>query len=465
MRINNNMSSHNALYSISPIDGRYQKKAAELSAYFSEAALIKYRLIIEGEYLIKLSEVKRVGMRSLKPKEVKLIRSMYICSPEASEQAAARIKNIESTTNHDVKSVEYYMKETLKETSLSDVLEWIHFSLTSEDTNNLAYALMLSESVKNVMVPSLDTVLKELNALAIKYRNLPMLARTHGQPASPTTFGKECKVFAARLSRQIIELKNYRMLAKLNGATGNYNAHAVVYPNVDWKKFTKQFIDYLSTSRKIKLEPNLTTTQIESHDTYAELFDIMSRINTILISFDQDMWRYISDEWIVSKPKDGEVGSSTMPHKVNPIDFEQSEGNLGIANALFGFFSSKLPIARLQRDLTDSTVERNFGVALAHSLVGYMGTLKGLSRIAVNEKKMKEVLNDHPEVVTEAIQTVLRTQGVAVPYEQLKEMSRGKKVTIEALHAFINSLDIKPDLKKRLKKIKPENYIGLAAAL
>ncbi len=281
------MSSHDALNAISPLDGRYRKKAAALSAYFSEGALYKYRIIVEGEYLIKLSETRGVGLRALKPKEVKMVRALYACPPEA----LMRLKEIDGITNHDVKAVEYYMKESFKGTSLEDVSEWIHFCLTSEDTNNLAYALMLAESIKTVIVPTIESVIKEINALATRHRKLPMLARTHGQPASPTTFGKECKVFVTRLDRQLTQIKNYKILAKLNGATGNYNAHLAAYPKVDWKKFTRSYIEYLSKLRKVQLEPNLMTTQIESHDTYAELFDMFRRLNTILMSFDQDMWR------------------------------------------------------------------------------------------------------------------------------------------------------------------------------
>ncbi len=454
------MTNH-SLFAISPLDGRYAKKSDPLGSYFSEGALYKYRIIVEGEYLIKLSETRGVGMRALRPKEIKMIRALYACPPEMVE----RLREIDGITNHDVKAVEYFMKESFKGTSLEDVSEWLHFCLTSEDTNNLAYALMLAEATKLVMVPKIEMVMKEIQTMAVRHKKTPMLARTHGQPASPTTFGKECKVFIARLTRQVAQLKSYKVMAKLNGATGNYNAHLIAYPKVDWKKFTRNFIEHLGKMRRVQLEPNLMTTQIESHDTYAELFDSYRRVNTILIGFAQDVWRYISDEWIVQKPKEKEVGSSTMPHKVNPIAFENTEGNLGLANAVLGFLSTKLPISRLQRDLTDSTVERNFGVALGYCLVGYVSALDGLSRIAVNETKMKEVLNANPQVITEAIQIVMRTQGIPVPYEQLKELSRGKKITIEILHKFINGLDIKSDLKKRLKKIRPENYIGLAAEI
>ncbi len=449
------------LNSISPIDGRYAKATTELAAYFSEEALIRYRIIVEGEYLIALSEEKGIGLRKITSAEKMLVRNLYTIETKDAEE----VKKIEATTNHDVKAVEYFIKERLQHTSLKDAIEWTHFATTSEDTNNLAYALMLSEALKNVIIPHLKKVLAAIDALALSYQKVPMLARTHGQSASPTTLGKEFKVFASRLERQVQQLATYKVLAKLNGATGNYNAHVVAYPNIQWPAFTKNFIEHLSSFRKVKLEANLVTTQIESHDTYAELFDMMRRINTILIDFDQDIWRYVSDHWMIQKPKDGEVGSSTMPHKVNPIDFENSEGNLGLANALFTYFSTKLPISRLQRDLTDSTIERNFGSAFAYSLIAYKSTLKGLGKMSANEPGITEELENHQEVVAEGIQTILRREGVELPYEKLKAPTRGKKVTRKDLDAFIAKLPVTEKIKKELRKITPQNYIGIADRL
>ncbi|MBL7100452.1 MAG: adenylosuccinate lyase [Nanoarchaeota archaeon] len=462
----------NKLEAISPIDGRYSKATKPLAKYFSEKALMKYRLNVEGEYLISLSEHPLIKTRDFSKQEKKLIRKLH----KISNKDAELIKTIETEnhgikeinkgykTNHDVKAIEYYMKHKLKETSLKDSLEWIHFALTSEDINNLAYGLMLSDGIENVIFPEAVEVYGRLEELARQYRIVPMLARSHGQPASPTTTGKEFKVFASRLERQFDQLASYEILAKLNGATGNYNAHHIAYPDVNWPDFTKSFIEKLSQKRMIKLKPNLITTQTEPHDTYAELFDNLKRLNNIIIDFNQDIWRYISDDWI--KQKSGEeVGSSTMPHKVNPIDFENSEGNLGIANALLKYFSSKLPISRLQRDLSDSTVERNFGVALGHSLIGYKSTLRGLNKIMVDGEKVIKEIKKHPEIISEAIQTILRREGIQTPYEQLKELTRGKKITMKEMETFIEKLQISDKLKTELKQIKPENYTGIAGIL
>jgi len=461
------------LNAISSIDGRYRGYVRDLSSYFSEKALIKYRINVEAEYLIYLSEHPEIGLRKFSEEEKKKVRNLYWVS----QPDSILVKMIESTnhgikeindgkkTNHDVKAVEYYMKYRLKGTSLEDSLEWIHFGLTSEDVNNMAYGLMLSDGLESVILPKLEKLGWDLDMLARKYRSVPMLARTHGQPASPTTVGKEFKVFSYRLERQIDQIKDYRIMVKLNGATGNYNAHNIAYPKIDWPTFTGEFIWRFNKKRKIKLKPNLITTQIEPHDTYAELFDNLKRLNTILIDFNQDMWRYISDEWFTQKTAKGEVGSSTMPHKVNPIDFENSEGNLGIANALFEHFSRKLPISRLQRDLSDSTVERNFGTALAHSLIGYKSIFNGLKKIDVNEAKVIAELENHPEIITEAIQTVLRKEGEEMPYEQLKELTRGKETTMKDINKFIDNLEVPDKLKRRLKKIKPTNYKGIAELL
>lgn len=417
---------------------------------------MKYRVVVEGEYFIALSELG-LALRKFTEAEKRRIRDLY----ELSDADAQSIKDIELTTDHDVKAVEYFLKNKLASTSLKDSLEWIHFALTSEDTNNLAYALLLSDAFKNVLRPVMENVVAVIDGLAKEHAEVPMLSRTHGQPASPTTFGKEFKVFSHRLARQLEQVKSHKLLVKLNGATGNYNAHMAAYPDVDWMKFTKDFVAQLSPS----LEANLVTTQIESHDSLAELFDAFRRFNTILLGFDQDMWRYISDGWLGQKAKEGEVGSSTMPHKINPIKFENSEGNLGIANALFTHFSQKLPISRLQRDLSDSTVERSIGSAFAYSLIAYQYTLNGLGRVAVNSEKITEALLAHPEVLAEAIQTILRREGVAMPYEQLKTLTRGKEITMADLTKFINELDISPSIKTELKKLTPQNYIGLAKKL
>jgi len=451
-----------ALSAISPIDGRYAGQTLELIPYFSEFALIRYRTLMECEYLIALVENKKLNIKPLSQKEKKIIRGFY---ENMTLEEAMLVKGYEATTNHDVKSVEYYLKEKLKDAKLVSYIEWVHFALTSEDTNNLSYALLMQESIRDVIVPFMTKVEREFEMLAKQHKDLPMLSRTHGQSASPTTLGKEFKVFSWRLSRQIEILRKHVMLTKVSGATGNYHAHIAAFPKVDWATFSSKFIKSLGSLRNVKLEQNPLTTQIESHDTVAEVCDALRRANTVLLSTDQDLWRYISDAWIVQKPKAGEVGSSTMPHKVNPIDFENSEGNFGIANALLTHFSSKLPVSRLQRDLTDSTVFRNIGVAFAHSLLGYKSLLKGLSKIGVSEVKILEDLNSHPEIVSEGIQTILRAEGVAMPYEKLKELTRGKKVTMGDIAVFIDSLEVSLELKKRLKKITPENYIGLAAKL
>lgn len=449
---------------INPLDGRYFEKTRSLAQYFSEEGLMKYRVLVEGKYFIALSLSQKTALRKFSPREIKIITNLY---EKFSKTSYEEIKKTEATTNHDVKAVEYFIKGKLSKTSLKDCVEWVHFALTSEDTNNIAYALILSDSLENVLAPSISKIISELNVLSNKYKNLPMLARTHGQSASPTTFGKEMSVFSSRLGKQLKNLQNIKIETKLNGATGNYNAHSTAYPKIDWVKFTKDFIVQLNKlkTRTFKLEPNLITTQIECHDSYVEIFDSLRRINSILLDFNQDMWRYISDNWIVQKPKAGEVGSSTMPHKINPIDFENSEGNLGLANALFEFFARKLPVSRLQRDLSDSTVERSFGAAFGYSYLACLSLLRGLSKIKVNENKMREDLNAHPEVVTEAIQTILRREGVIMPYEKLKDLTRGKQITLADIRAFIKTLSVNEKIKKELLAITPENYTGLASKL
>ena len=457
-----------SLNSISPIDGRYKKYTEALSKYFSESASMKYTIIVEGEYLIALAETKNVNLRKFSKKEKRIVGNLY----NLNEKDARVINKIETkgyknikATNHDFKAIEYYIKEKLKKTSLKDILEFVHFGLTSEDASNIAYALMIGESVKRVYFPALKDIVKKIEKLTKENENVPMLARTHGQSASPTTFGKEFKVFSERLKRQLSQLENHKLEAKLNGATGNYNALFIAYPKIDWIKFSASLVSKIGKLRGIPLEVNLYTTQIEPHDSYIELFDILRRINYIIINFNQDLWRYISDNWIIQRPVRGEVGSSTMPHKINPWFLENSEGNLGMANALFEFFGRKLPVSRLQRDLSDSTVLRNIGTAFAHSLIGFKYLGKQLGRIVVNKEKALEDLRAHPEVITEAIQTILRRESVKMPYEQLKELTRGKVVTLSDIHKFINTLKVSKKIKKELLKITPENYTGLASKL
>ncbi len=457
------------LISISSIDGRYRGAVKELAEYFSELALIQARISVECRYLAALSETPGVGMRALTAAEKKILESL----PTITLEDATIVKKIEQdgyegipATNHDVKAVEYFIKKKLAGTSLDDVSEWVHFAITSEDTDNVAYALLLRGALEECIITALDLILKELERWGNAHSATPMLARTHGQPASPTTFGKEMRVFHSRLSRQLEELEKRSIVVKFSGATGNWSAHTVAIPDVHWIDFSKKFIErFNSEEQPIKLELNQCTTQIEPHDTYAEMFDTMRRVNTILIDLSQDVWRYISDGWLVQKVKAGDVGSSTMPHKVNPIDFENAEGNLGIANALFEHFSRKLPISRLQRDLSDSTVKRTFGLAFAHSLIGYKALLRGISKVSVDKAAMLEALQQHPEVIAEAIQTILRKEGVEVPYEKLKTLTRGKEVTMADFAKCIDGLDVSNKIKKHLKSLTPENYLGLAVEL
>lgn len=462
------MSLNSSLNLISPIDGRYKKYTEALCVYFSEAASMKYKIIVEGEYLISLSKTRGVNLRKFSQKEKKIIRNLYKLGAEGASiinQIELRgYKNIKAT-NHDFKAIEYYIKEKLGKTSLKDILEFVHLGLTTWDATNVAYALIISESLNDIYIPALEEITKKIGNLAKENKKIPMLARTHGQPASPTTFGKEFKVFEERLKHQLDQLKNHKILVKLNGATGNYNALHIAYPKIDWIKFSKDFVKKIANFRKVNLEVNLFTTQIEPYDSCIEVFDILRRINSILIDFDQDVWRYISDDWISQRPVKGEVGSSTMPHKINPWFLENSEGNLGVANALFEFFGRKLPVSRLQRDLSDSTVLRNIGIAFAHSLIGFKYLNNQLGIIAVNKEKALEDLNNHPEVITEAIQTILRREGVKMPYERLKELTRGKNITLSDIHKFISTLEVSDKIKKELLKITPQNYTGLASKL
>lgn len=462
------------LTAITSIDGRYREAAKELAEYFGEFALIRARVKVECEYLRALSETKGVGMREFTAAEKKILDNLA----DISLEDAHVVKKIERegyegipATNHDVKAIEYFLKRKLAGTSLADVSEWVHFATTSEDTDNIAYALLLGDALEGAILPTLEDVEATLDEYANTHAATPMLSRTHGQPASPTTFGKEMRVFQKRLARQAATLARSTILVKFSGATGNWSAHTAAAPDVDWMAFSAAFVERFNVTPKtahkkktgvIRIELNAFATQIEPHDTYAEMFDNLRRVNTILIDLSQDAWRYISDGWLTQKAKAGEVGSSTMPHKVNPIDFENAEGNLGVANALFEHFSRKLPISRLQRDLSDSTVKRTFGTAFAHSLIGYKALLRGLGKITVNVDAMRAELEKHPEVIAEAIQTVLRREGVEVPYEKLKHMTRGREVTMQDFEEFIDGLDVSADVKERLKAFRPDNYIGLA---
>ncbi|MFO1081250.1 MAG: adenylosuccinate lyase [Reyranellaceae bacterium] len=462
------------LTAVSAVDGRYRSTAAALAPHFSEYALIRRRLVVECEYLRFLSTAPGIaGMRPFSEVELGLLRGLA----DLSVEDAGIIKAIERdghagipATNHDVKAIEYFMKLRLKGSSLEDVLEWVHFALTSEDVNSIAHALCLRDALESVMLPALFEVQTALGGLARGQAATPMLARTHGQPATPTTFGKEMAVFATRLARQAETLRSATILVKWGGPTANYNAQLVALPGADWLGLARQFVESFNAggagkTHFVRLGLNEVTTQIEPHDTYAELFDALRRIDTILIDLAQDMWRYISDGWVTQKPKAGEVGSSAMPHKVNPIDFENAEGNLGVASALFEHLSRKLPVSRLQRDLSDSTVARTFGTAFAHALIGYRSLLRGFGKISVNEPALRAALRAHPEVLAEAIQTVLRVEQVEMPYEKLKDLTRGRAVTLADLAAFIDGLDVRDEVKARLRALTPETYTGLASKL
>ena len=445
--------SNSALHAISPIDGRYASKVNQLSQYFSEAALIKYRVRVEVEYYISLSRVLP-QLSNVNETHFKELRNIYI---NLNDEDAERVKEIEKTTNHDVKAVEYFIKEKLATTDLEDQLEFIHFGLTSQDINNTAIPLSLRDAIEDVFLVELNEVISELNAFAIEWKDIPMLARTHGQPASPTRVGKEIMVFADRLKEQYNSLISIPFSAKFGGATGNFNAHFVAYPEVNWIEFANEFVD-----DTLGLTRSQITTQVEHYDNLARLFDTLKRINTILIDLNRDIWTYISMEYFKQKIKEGEIGSSAMPHKVNPIDFENSEGNLGIANALFEHLAAKLPISRLQRDLTDSTVMRNVGVPIAHSLLAIKSLQKGMSKLLINEDKIKADLDNNWAVVAEAIQTVLRRENFPKPYEALKELTRkNEKVTEKSIAEFIDGLDVSDTIKAELKAITPFNYTGI----
>jgi len=445
--------SNSALHAISPIDGRYASKVNSLSQYFSEAALIKYRVRVEVEYYISLSKVLP-QLTNVTEEHYKELRNIYI---QFNDADAERVKGIEKTTNHDVKAVEYFIKEKLASTDLEERLEFIHFGLTSQDINNTAIPLSLRDAIEDVLLVELNEVISELNAFAMEWKDIPMLARTHGQPASPTKLGKELMVFADRLKEQYNSLIRVPFSAKFGGATGNFNAHFVAYPEINWIEFANEFVD-----DTLGLTRSQITTQVEHYDNLAQLFDALKRINTILIDLNRDIWTYISMEYFKQKIKEGEIGSSAMPHKVNPIDFENSEGNLGIANALFEHLSSKLPISRLQRDLTDSTVMRNVGVPIAHSLLAIKSLQKGMNKLIINEAKIKADLDDNWAVVAEAIQTVLRRENFPKPYEALKELTRkNEKVTESSISNFIDGLNVSDKIKIELKLITPFNYTGI----
>jgi len=458
-----------SILAISPIDGRYQNKTKVLQDYFSEKALIKYRIKVEINYLILLSEEGKIGLRKFRNEEKELLLNLInITNEDAEIVKAIETKGYEDilATNHDVKAIEYFIKLKLKNTSLSDILEYVHFCLTSEDINNLSYSLMIKDGFNNGLYKELINLYQSLYNLSIKYKDLPMLARTHGQSATPTTFGKEILVFVSRLKEELKLLPNIKLLSKLNGATGGYNAFNVVFPNVDWQKFSEILINNLNDeTNPLNLSFNKVTTQIEPHDSLGRIFDTIKRINTILIDFAQDMWRYISDGWIKQRTVKGEIGSSAMPHKVNPIDFENGEGNLGMANSLFNFFSGKLMVSRLQRDLSDSTVLRNVGVAFAHTLLSYQSIMKGLSKIEVNEDEIINVLKNTPEIIAEAYQNILRVSGVEKPYELLKEVTRGKDIKIEDFHNLARKLNVSDKTKEKLLSITPENYTGLSSKI
>ena len=443
------------LTAISPIDGRYRGKTEPLAGYFSEYALIRYRIRVEIEYFITLCELPLPQLESFDSSLFGRLRDIY---RSFDEQGAARVKEIEQVTNHDVKAVEYYIKEQFDAIGGLDAYkEFIHFGLTSQDINNTSVPLSVKEALNDVVIPQIEELIAQLEAYAKEWKNVPMLAKTHGQPASPTRLGKEIQVFVYRLQTQLDSLKACRMTAKFGGATGNYNAHHVAYPQYDWKTFGNSFV-----SEKLGLEREQWTTQISNYDCLGEVFDALRRINTIIIDLDRDFWMYISMEYFKQKIKAGEVGSSAMPHKVNPIDFENSEGNLGIANAILQFLAQKLPVSRLQRDLTDSTVLRNIGVPLGHGVIALQSTLKGLRKLILNEDKLKADLDDTWAVVAEAIQTILRREAYPHPYEALKALTRtNSKMTEETIHEFIKGLNVSDAVKAELMAITPYNYTGI----
>lgn len=442
------------LTAISPIDGRYRNKTENLAPYFSEEALIRYRVLVEVEYFIALCKIPLPQLKEVNSSLFEELRNIY---KNFSNEDAHQIKEIEKTTNHDVKAAEYFIKNVFDRLELSQYKEFIHFGLTSQDINNTAIPLSTQEAFQNVYLKTLVSLVARLKELSLEWKNIPMLARTHGQPASPTRLGKEIGVFVERLEEQMRLLFNIPFAAKFGGATGNYNAHKVAYPDIDWRAFGQDFVE-----KKLGLHHSFPTTQIEHYDHFAAFFDALKRINTIIIDLDRDIWTYVSMDYFKQKIKAGEVGSSAMPHKVNPIDFENSEGNLGIANAIFEHLSAKLPISRLQRDLTDSTVLRNIGVPFGHTLIGFEATLKGLNKLLLNADKFNEDLEKNWAVVAEAIQTILRRENYPNPYEALKELTRTNSVIDKnAIHRFIQTLQVSDKVKEELLRITPQNYLGI----
>ena len=442
------------LSAISPIDGRYRSKTAALADFFSEESLIKYRVLVEIEYFIALCEIPLPQLKGFDPALFKDLRAVYT---DISSKDAQAIKDIESITNHDVKAVEYFIKDKFDALQISQYKEFIHFGLTSQDINNTAIPLSIKEAITDVYIPEYKTLIDCLKGLVDEWATIPLLARTHGQPASPTRLGKEIQVFVTRLEAQFDSLSSIPNAAKFGGATGNFNAHKVAYPEIDWQSFASNFL-----KDKLGLHHSFPTTQIEHYDHMAALFDALKRINTIIIDLDRDFWTYVSMDYFKQKIKEGEVGSSAMPHKVNPIDFENSEGNLGIANAIFEHLSAKLPVSRLQRDLTDSTVLRNVGVPFAHTMIAFKSTLKGLHKLLLNPAKIAEDLEKNWAVVAEAIQTILRREGFSNPYEALKGLTRtNEAITQNSISNFIDTLEVSDTIKTELKAITPSNYTGI----
>lgn len=441
------------LNAISPVDGRYRKQVEGLAYFFSEAALINYRVYVEVEYFIALCQIPLPQLKDVTNQDFDNLRAL--CR-DFTFTDAAEVKEIESITNHDVKAVEYYLKKKFDKMGLAKYKEFLHFGLTSQDINNTAGPYALRLAMEDIMLPILEELIKKLNDKAKAWKNVPMLARTHGQPASPTTVGKEIYVFVERLKQQLKQLKSIPFTAKFGGATGNFNAHYAAFPEVDWIAFADKF-----TREHLNLERQKVTTQIEHYDNLAALFDAFKRINTILIDLSRDIWAYVSMDYFKQKIKAGEVGSSAMPHKVNPIDFENAEGNLGIANALFEHLSAKLPVSRLQRDLTDSTVTRNIGIPAAHSIIAIKSLIKGLAKLVLNEEKISQDLDNNWAVVAEAIQTILRREGYPKPYEALKNLTRtNTRITAEVIYSFIEKLNVSEKVKKELKALSPHNYTG-----
>lgn len=452
LRSNTNTVQLNTLNAISPIDGRYFESVKSLSAYFSEFGLIRYRVQVEIEYLLSLSAVVP-ELIDFPAHQIGEVRKIY---RQFTEADAKEIKEIEKITSHDVKAVEYFVKKKFEAMQLGFLKEFVHFGLTSQDINNTAIPLSLKDFLVKEYLPLLDDLIRELNLFSKEWSDIPMLARTHGQPASPTRLGKEIAVFSTRIEKQVNLMKQIPHAAKFGGATGNFNAHYVAYPDVDWNKFGDEFCHHLGLTR------SFPTTQIEHYDHLAALFDALKRINTILIDFSRDIWQYVSMEYFKQKIKEGEIGSSAMPHKVNPIDFENAEGNLGFANAMFEHLSAKLPISRLQRDLTDSTVLRNIGIPLAHTYIAFKSLLKGLAKLELNRQAIDRDLDDNWAVIAEAIQTILRKEGYPNPYETLKALTRkNERITKESLSAFIDGLTVKAAVKEKLKSITPFNYTGI----